>query len=95
MMKVRVQYTAQLRTALGQADEDIELPDGSTLASLLSHLAAQHGHKAHSHFTGPGGEVPKSLLIVVNDSAKSAIVADATVLSSGDVVTLLPPIAGG
>jgi len=94
-MRVRVQYTAQLRTALGLAAEDVELPDGSTLASLLIQLTRKHGPKAHDHFTGSGGEAPKGLLIVVNDAAKSASQTAATVLNAGDVVTLLPPIAGG
>lgn len=94
-MKVRVQYTAQLRIALGYDDEHVELPEGSTLALLLSYLADQRDSIVRTHFAGLGGEVPKSLLVVVNDSAKSVSEAAATVLNSGDVVILLPPIAGG
>ena len=41
------------------------------------------------------GHARPSLLVVVNDSAVSAREAATTMLHSDDVVTLLPPIAGG
>ena len=33
-MKLRVQYMAQLRSVIGCAEEEVELPDGSNLAAL-------------------------------------------------------------
>jgi molybdopterin synthase sulfur carrier subunit len=94
-MKVRVQYTAQLRTAIGRSEEEAELPDGSTLAGLLSHLAARHNHVATCHLFTPTGQKQKSLLVVVNESAVTAHQSDSIILRAGDVVALLPPIAGG
>ena len=93
-MKLRVQYLAQLRAAVGRADEVVELPDGGTLADLLNQLANTHD-AARSHFVTETGHARPSLLIVVNDGAVSAREAASTVLHSDDVVTLLPPIAGG
>ena len=94
-MKVRVQYTAQLRAAIGHIEEEAELPDGSTLAALLSHLAARHNHVASPHLLTATGQTQSSLLIVVNDSAVAAHQSDSICLCAGDVVILLPPIAGG
>ena len=94
-MKLRVQYSAQLRTAAGRPEEEIELPEGSSLAALLGFLAGQLGDGAAPHLVAPGGEAPRNLLVVVNGSAASAHEAAATVLRAGDVVLLLPPIAGG
>ena len=93
-MKLRVQYMAQLRAAVGQAEEAVELPDGSSLADLLNQLANTHS-AARSHFVTETGHARPSLLIVVNDSAVSAREAGTTALHSDDIVTLLPPIAGG
>lgn len=93
-MKLRVQYTAQLRTATGRPEEVVELPEGSSLAALLGHLAANLDGAA-SHLLSADGQAHRSLLIVVNDSAIASHHAAATLLRTGDVVTLLPPIAGG
>jgi molybdopterin converting factor small subunit len=94
-MKLRVQYMAQLRTAIGCAEEEIELPEGSSLAALLDHLANLRGHEAAKHLLTPAGDALHSLLVIVNDSAKPAPLASTTLLQSGDTISLLPPIAGG
>lgn len=93
-MKLRVQYMAQLRAAVGRTEEEVELPDGNSLADLLHQLANTH-NAARSHFVTEAGQARPSLLIVVNDAAVSAREAATTLLHSDDVVTLLPPIAGG
>jgi MoaD family protein len=93
-MKVRVQYTAQLRTAAGRPEEEIDLPEGSSLADLLSHLAVSLDGAAQQ-LVAADGRVHRSLLVVVNDSALASHDASTTTLRCGDVVMLLPPIAGG
>jgi molybdopterin converting factor small subunit len=94
-MKIRVQYTGQLRMAIGRSEDVVELPTTSTLASLLSHLGGQHGGDARTHFITAGGEPRQSLLVVVNNEAKSPSDAATTVLQPDSLVVLLPPIAGG
>ena len=94
-MKLRVQYSAQLRTAVGRSYDELELPDGSSLAALLDHLASRLDEAAAAHLMAPGGAIRPSLLIVVNDSAAPVHAAAVTALKHGDVVLLLPPIAGG
>lgn len=94
-MKLRVQYTAQLRTAIGCAEEEVELADGINLAELLAHLAANRRGDAAPHLVTGAGEPQPCLLLAVNGSAVSARDARARVMHPGDVVTLMPPIAGG
>jgi molybdopterin converting factor small subunit len=94
-MKLRVQYSAQLRAAIGRPEEEVELPEGSRLAELLAHLVLRLEEGAAAHLVTSSGEVRRSLLVVVNDSASPACEAAATVLRPGDVVLLMPPIAGG
>ena len=93
-MRLKVQYMAQIRTAVGRGDEDVEVLKGCCLADLLNHLANIHG-AARSHLVTETGHVRPSLLVVVNDSAVPARNAATTELHANDVVTLLPPIAGG
>lgn len=93
-MKLRVQYMAQLRSTVGQAEEVIEISEGRCLADLLNQLATTHS-AAKTHFVTESGQPRPSLLIVVNDAAVSAREAATTLLNPNDVVTLMPPIAGG
>lgn len=94
-MKLYVQYMAQLRTAIGRSEDEVELPDGSSLAQLLVCLAARGGRDVEPHLITETGKTRPSLLVVVNETAVSARHAATTVLQPGDKVTLLPPIAGG
>jgi molybdopterin converting factor small subunit len=93
-MKLRVKYTAQLRTALQRTEDVVELPEASSLSALLSHLAGQN-QTGRPHLLTTSGAVNPCLLLVVNESAVAASDASAVALKDGDVVLLLPPIAGG
>lgn len=93
-MKVRVHFAAQLRTAIGRSVDDIELAEGHTIAALVEQLAA-HFDGAAPYLLASSGQPHGSLLIVVNDSAICSSRLATTELYSGDVVMLLPPIAGG
>jgi len=94
-MRLRVQYTAQLRTVVGRPEEEIELPEGSNLAELLAHIASEMCREAARYLLAPGGGLQPSLLVAVNNRAISTCEARAVSINSGDVVMLLPPIAGG
>jgi sulfur-carrier protein len=93
-MRLRVEYTAQLRTVLGRSEEEIDLPEGSSLAELLVHLASVVCREAAPHLLTAAG-MQSSLLVAVNKAAVPAREAGGVSIQAGDVVTLLPPIAGG
>jgi molybdopterin converting factor small subunit len=94
-MKLRVKYTGQLRTAVGRAEDEVELVDGGTVGVLLRHVAAKLGPDAAPHLVGASGQIPQTLLVVINEAAIAGHAAECAVLQEGDVITLLPPIAGG
>ncbi len=94
-MRLRVQYTAQLRSALGRAEEEIELPEGSNVSDLLAHLTTEVCREAAPFLLTPSGDIQPSLLVAVNAGAVLAREAQGVQIRSGDVVTLLLPIAGG
>ena len=93
-MRVRVQFTAQLRTAIGRSSDELELPDGSSVTALIESLAARFT-EARPHLLTADGQPHRSLLVVVNDAAVTAASATEGRLRDGDTVTLMPPIAGG
>lgn len=94
-MNVRVEFTGQLRTAIGEAHEQIDLPEGATVAMLLLELGTCYGDAVRPHLFGASGQVQPSLLVAINGTAFPSRQAEVTVLRDGDTVVLLPPIAGG
>jgi molybdopterin synthase sulfur carrier subunit len=82
-MTLRVLYFAGLRDALGITEETLELPnDVRTVAGLADHLAARH--RAYA-------ERRAHVRIARNEAFAEA----SEPLAEGDVVALIPPVAGG
>lgn len=82
-MVVEVLYFAGVRDAVGQSAERLELPEAiRTVGALAEHLAV-----VHPVLQGRLG----SVRLAVNE-----VFADAdAALGDGDVIALIPPVAGG
>jgi MoaE-MoaD fusion protein len=81
-MKVQVLYFAVVRERLKRDSEAIELPEGATGATLLDQLERMH----------PGlGGLRSALKLAINEELAPIDRA----LAEGDVVALIPPVAGG
>jgi molybdopterin converting factor subunit 1 len=82
-MVVRVLYFAALREAVGVSEEAIELPPHvRTVGALADHLAARHR---------PYSERRNHVRLARNE----AFAVDDDPLAEGDVIALIPPVAGG
>lgn len=81
-MRVNVLYFGTLKDLFASERDAIDLPDGSTIDSLLSLLRAQ---------TSKQSEVWRTLAVAVNQE----YAALSTILHEGDEVALLPPVSGG
>lgn len=81
-MRVEILYFAVLRERVGRDRETIELPEGADVGAARASIAARH----------PAVE---SLLPRVQAAVNRTIAKDATRLSDGDEIALLPPVAGG
>jgi molybdopterin synthase sulfur carrier subunit len=82
-MTVRVLYFAGLRDALGIAEELLELPRNvDTVAALADHLALRHRAYAERRAH-------------VRIARNEAFASEDERLTDGDVIALIPPVAGG
>jgi len=82
-LRVSVLYFAGLRDAVGLSEETLELPERvRTVGALCDHLAARH--KGYADHRG-------SVRVARNE----AFAGDADRLDDGDVIALIPPVAGG
>lgn len=80
-MRVTVLLFASYADALGERTLTLELPDGARAEDVVAALKRR-----------PGAElVPPAPLVAVNERYAAAGAA----LSEGDVVAVLPPVAGG
>lgn len=89
-MRVHVVFTTQLKAAIGQASQDIELAENASVQEAIAVIAEQHS-EAFSKYVLSGGQLIPSILLSVNDQQASA---DAN-LADGDTLTLLSAISGG
>jgi len=82
-MTLRVLYFAGLRDAIGLSEESIALPcDVLTVGAVAAHIAVLH--PAY-------GERRAHVRIARND----AFAGDDDQIADGDVIALIPPVAGG
>ena len=92
-MKVTVKYSAQARLAAGVGSEDFQFPGPAAIRDLVVRAAEGHGDPLRGLLLAADGSPHPSLLIFVGDEQ---VRPDAPrELRPDDVVTLMPPIAGG
>jgi molybdopterin converting factor small subunit len=94
-MKLRIQYSGPLRAAVGRAEEELDVTEDAMLADVLRELASRRGEGAAAHLATASGQAPSGLLVVVNGSAIASSQIHQIPMRCGDVIALLPPIAGG
>lgn len=82
-MSISVLYFAAVRDLVGVAEEKLSLPAGvATIASLAAHLA-----KLHPELEGR--------LSPVRFARNEEFAALEDAVADGDVIALIPPVAGG
>ena len=84
-MRFTVLYLARLREALGRGSEQVELPDASSVATLLDALRGRGGSWAAELAAG------RAVRVAVNQEMTDP----AATLRDGDEVALFPPVTGG
>jgi molybdopterin converting factor small subunit len=94
-MKLLIQYSGPLRAAVGRAEEELDFTENAMLADVLQELARRRGEDAAAHLITASGQAPLGLLVVVNGSAVASSQLHQILVRCGDVIALLPPIAGG
>jgi molybdopterin synthase sulfur carrier subunit len=83
MMSVRVLYFAGLRDSIGLSEESLPLPPTvRTVGELLAHLAERHQAYEDSR-------------ACVRVARNEQFANDDERLMNGDVIALIPPVAGG
>ena len=89
-MHINVQFTTQVKAALGRSEQSVQLEDGATVMDAIRQLAQEHG-EAFAKFVFVQDQLLPSILTTVNDQQVSTDEA----LRDGDQLILLSAISGG
>ena len=92
-MNVQVNYTTQLKAALGCGSESITLRPPATVSQLLRELAQIHGESFRHLVLDDQGQPLPSILICIGDQQVDSHTA--AELKDGDQLTILSAISGG
>lgn len=95
-MTVKVRSIALIKTLLGQAEMDLDLPGGTSIDGLLARLAEVGGEKLAPYLAVPKEESAHApLRVMVNGRDIGVLEGRRTVLQDGDDILVFIPIAGG
>lgn len=92
-MQIKIRAFARFSDLFGTASI-IEVPEGSTVISVLRTVAADDEEKMKAIFTEEG-QVRQHIIIVVNRSRIEHDDLMVHILGQDDELALLPPVAGG
>ena len=91
-MKIRVNFTSQIRDIAGKSFEEIEIKEGISLRDALEILTREN-EKLKAVLLDEKGVVVKSNLLIIN-GVQVAYPAN-PILKKNDEITLMSPISGG
>jgi molybdopterin converting factor subunit 1 len=79
-MRVRLRYFASIRERLGRTTEEIDVPDGSTVAHVWERLVAEAPALAQQRY---------------RPAVNQEYTTPEQTLSDGDELVFIPPVSGG
>jgi len=94
-MEIMVRYFTILRKLTEKKQEKLKIKEDSTLEDMLTLLTKRYGESFERYASS--GRVKKGLQMVflLNGEDITQFNGLKTMLHNGDIVTLMPPIAGG
>jgi len=94
-MRVRVSFHGAVRDVVGADEETVQLPTPADVRRLLERLGEKHGPALTDRVLRRDGTTWPSVAILLNGSNISLNRGLNTPLAEGDVVAIVPVIAGG
>ena len=95
MMNVMVQYYALIREVVQKEEEEIVLPEKSSIRDLLELLIKEYGEDFKNLFFERNGDIAHRILIFVNGSDFDLAKDENMTLENGSKVQFFQPIGGG
>ena len=94
-MEIEVKYYAMIRDKAGKKTEKVTLPSKSSVKDLVEILIECYGDEFENYIYNNEKQIRDYLSFMLNGVNVNSLSGFETLLSDGDVVSLLPPIGGG
>jgi molybdopterin converting factor small subunit len=95
-LQIKVHYISLVKSYTGKSQEDIALPDDTTVAKLLDFVAEQYGEQFKAEVYDPQKkEMKQTFVAMVNGVLMDQLKGVDTPLKSGDDVILMSLMTGG
>ena len=92
-MKITIEYNGQLRHVAQKESDTIEVANGTPIPEIIAQAAAAYDDSFRIILFDGDGQLLPSALVLFRDEPVDR--EQWPPLNDGDVITLLPPIAGG
>ncbi|HZW58274.1 MAG TPA: MoaD/ThiS family protein [Nitrososphaerales archaeon] len=94
---VRVMYVGIIKSILGLREEQVEMPEGTTIMTLLKYLEEKHGSKFAKQVMDPDTSIREEALIIVDGNNIESLQGTRTPLpkSSEALVVILSSVSAG
>ena len=92
-MNIKVEFSAQMKNAIGRATEEFTLYSGATVQALVRQIASREAEPLQNFLLGDNGALGGSILLFLND--EQILWPTPVELKDGDTLTIATPIAGG
>jgi molybdopterin synthase sulfur carrier subunit len=95
MAKIQVQFLSALVIFTKERKVEVDVPSGSNITTLMGLLHQKYGQEAGAKVFKSDGSMSHVLIILVNGTDIRHLDGMDTELQGGDVVVVMPIIAGG
>ena len=92
-MKITIEYHGQLRHVAQKESDTIDVEENTPIPEIIAQVAAPYEDTFRVILFDDSGDLLPSALVLLRDEPVNR--DPWPTLSDGDVLTLLPPIAGG
>lgn len=95
MEHVSVEFLAALRIFTNERQVDIEVPEGSTIATVLDNLHQMFGNDHAERIFDTSSGISPALIVLLNGTNVKSMDGIDTAVQDGDVISCVPIMAGG
>lgn len=92
MPRVRLKYLAPLCDIAGKWEEDVTVPEGTSLVDIARERASAYGQAYRRLFFDGNGSFRPMSIVLRNDQPTDDFLSP---VCDGDRFTFVPPVAGG
>lgn len=94
-MRIRVKFLANIREITNESEIELEIHPGDSIETVMKTLELRYGTEFKEATTGITASGIPRVSILVNGRDMDFLKGFETELQDGDIIVIIPPVAGG